>query len=93
MHLLTLDVLAKKTFNWNGKSYTTKLASEVNKPKERTINTSSLNTKAIDVRIENTINRTVPSSKFIPNSSSFNIPAPTYYDRLDKLKCGGKRKK
>lgn len=73
----------KQTFNWNGKSYTTKLAGE-NKAKE--YNVAKLNTSTIDAASASKQLASIPTiNSVIPKSSE-------YYDRINMMKCGGKRK-
>ena len=87
----------KQTFNWNGKSYTTQLAGEKkNNTSEKTYNTTKLtNNRLIDNK-ETTkllINTIPSSSSVIPKSNTLNIADNNgYYDRINMMKCGGKRK-
>ena len=91
----------KSTFNWNGKSYTTKLAGEKkNNTSEKTYNTTKLaNNRLMDNKettklLINTKTNTIPSSSsVIPKSNTLNIADNNgYYDRINMMKCGGKRK-
>ena len=91
----------QKTFNYNGKSYTTQLAGEKkNNTNEKTYNTTKLaNNRLMDVTETtklpiNTKTNTIPSSSsVIPKSNTLNIADNNgYYDRINMMKCGGKRK-
>ena len=87
----------QKTFNYNGKSYTTQLAGEKkNNTSEKTYNTTKLANNRLMDNKETTkllINTIPSSSSVIPKSNTLNIADNNgYYDRINMMKCGGKRK-
>lgn len=73
----------KATFNWNGKSYTTQLAGE----KTYKVTPPNFNTTKID-----NVNASKELVSKIPSSSSVIPKSSEYYDRINMMKCGGKRK-
>ena len=87
----------QKIFNYNGKSYTTQLAGEKkNNTSEKTYNTTKLANNRLMDNKETTkllINTIPSSSSVIPKSNTLNVADNNgYYDRINMMKCGGKRK-
>lgn len=93
----------KQTFNWDGKSYTTQLAGETNRKKSNPDYYSKLqqlykSRKVIDAAsdskelIDSTSNNKYYTKPNIPSPDSIIPKSSEYYDRINMMKCGGKRK-